>query len=113
MKDDNLILNYYIFKESKLNVGFLEILFFPKGYDGKFAISLLYNKGNSKLPDFSFYNQTQEYYELDFSNLSLGLNYLLSRNIKVLAELKRDFEKEKNKFTLGFFAYLIFLFPFF
>lgn len=109
-KDDNLLLNYYmdyalLFKESKMDGGFLELLFFPKGYDGKFVISLLYNKGNSELPDFSFYNKTQEYYELDFSNISLGLNYLLSRNIKFLAELKRDFEREKNRFTLGFIAY--------
>ncbi len=107
-KDDNLLLYPFYnpeFFESELNGGFLEILYFPKGFDGKAVFTLLYNKGNSELPEFSFGNRTQEYYELDFSNLSFCLNYLLSRNVKLLGELKRDFTKEKNKFTLGFIAY--------
>lgn len=107
-RDDNLFI-YPLYNpeffESELNGGFLEILYFPKGFDGKAVFSLLYNKGNSDLPEFSFGNKTQEYYELDFSNLSFCLNYLLSRNVKILGELKRDFTKEKNKFTLGFIAY--------
>jgi len=108
--DDNLSVSpyyyeYTYFKNSKLKGGFFEILFFPKRYEGNYVFYLLYNKGNSQLPEFTFYNRTQEYYELDFSNISFGFNYLFSRNTKLLLEYRRNFKNELNKFTVGFLAF--------
>jgi len=69
--------------------GFAELLFFPKGQDGRWVLAALYNKVTS---DDELVPQ---------ENASLTLNYLLARNMRFLAEAAHDFEEDTNRLTVG------------
>lgn len=69
--------------------GFVEIQWFPRGEDGKWAWSALYNRIESDDPGV----------EHEFA--SLTLNRLLARNVRFLVEVGRDLEGDTSKVSFG------------
>ena len=70
--------------------GFAEVLYFPQGQDGRWALVGLYNRitrNRSSGPRFE--------------NASATASYLLARNVRLVAEVARDFEAEANSLSLG------------
>jgi hypothetical protein len=92
-KDDKGIVEFIpdgaSLSEMETDGGFLEIVWLPKGLEGRWAYSILYNKINS--------DDKNSVYE----NISLTMNYLIARNIRFLAEIENDLEKEKFKLSIG------------
>lgn len=77
------------FGKMKTKGGFAEIIWLPKGPEGRYALSLLYNNIDSDDP------------ETVMENLSLTLNYLIARNIRFLSEYQRDLENKRNNLIFG------------
>ena len=69
--------------------GFAELHFFPQGEDGRWALSALYNQVDSDDP------------AADFESISLTLNRLLARNVRLLTEVGRDLENDRNQASVG------------
>ena len=69
--------------------GFGELLAFPDGPAGRWALSLLYNRVQS---DDAGARRNSG---------SLGASFLLRRNVRLLAEAARDFELDVNRVSLG------------
>lgn len=69
--------------------GFAELQFFPQGADGRWVFTPLYNKVDSDDE-----NARRE-------SVSLTANYLLVRNVRLLAEFGRDVEREASRATIG------------
>ncbi|HPR63592.1 MAG TPA: hypothetical protein PK014_05165 [Thermoanaerobaculia bacterium] len=88
--DDDPFFQGYEGDDYETKGGFVEVLFFPGGPDGKVAVAGLYN--NIESDDL---NAERE-------SVSLTLNYLLARNGKVLLEVARDLDLESSRFSLGF-----------
>ena len=74
----------------KTRGGFAELHFFPKGQDGRWALSALYNKVDSDDP------------AAEAENASLTANYLLARNVRLMLEGARDFVADGSRITIGF-----------
>ncbi|HPC81805.1 MAG TPA: hypothetical protein P5234_01015 [Thermoanaerobaculaceae bacterium] len=94
-KDDNPFFGLVPERDVKTRGGFAELLFFPRGQDGRWALSALYNNVRTDyrtLPDARY------------ESLALTLNRLLARNVRVLAEAARDLERDRTTFTLGVVA---------
>jgi hypothetical protein len=71
------------------NGGFAELHFFPQGQDGRWVLSALYNKVDSDDPAACV------------ENASLTLNYLLARNVRLLAEAAHDLDTSADRVTIG------------
>lgn len=69
--------------------GFLEVHYFPHGQDGRWVVTLLANSVTSHLR------------EAEVKNVSLTVNYLLARNLRLVAELFRDGRADQNRLSLG------------
>lgn len=69
--------------------GFAELHYFPKGENGRYAFTLLYNNVDSDDP------------AAIRESVSLTLNYLLARNIRLLTEIGRDIEADGNMASIG------------
>jgi len=69
--------------------GFGELLVFPAGQAGRWALSLLYNRVRSDDPGARR------------DSGSLGASWLLRRNLRLVAEAARDFEAEVSRVSLG------------
>jgi hypothetical protein len=69
--------------------GFAELHFFPQGEDGRWAVSGLYNRVESD--DLA----------AEAESAALAVNYLLGRNLRLLAEVARDLEREQSRASLG------------
>jgi len=69
--------------------GFAELLWFPAGQQGKWAVAALYNRIDSDDPAA----------ELD--DAALALNYLLARNVRLLAEVGHDLDRDDSRASLG------------
>jgi hypothetical protein len=69
--------------------GFGELLVFPDGPAGRWALSLLYNRVQSD--DVGARRDSG----------SLGASFLLRRNVRLVAEAARDFELDGNRVSLG------------
>jgi len=69
--------------------GFGELLVFPDGSAGRWALSLLYNRVQSDDPGARR------------DSGSLGASWLLRRNVRLVAEAARDFELAVNRVSLG------------
>lgn len=72
--------------------GFAELHWFPKGEDGRYVWSVLYNNVDSDDPA-----AVRE-------SASLTLNYLLARNIRLLTEVGRDLEADADMASIGLSA---------
>jgi hypothetical protein len=68
----------------------LEAIIAPRKDRSRYYFTLLYNQIDS---DFNNY---------DYESLTFSSTYLLSRNLRLLAEYTRNMEFEINKFSLGF-----------
>lgn len=79
----------------KTKGGFAELVWLPGGPEGPWALALLYNKIDSG--SFSYNPSLAN----DAENASVTLNYLLARNIRLLAEVENDFEAERVKASIG------------
>lgn len=69
--------------------GFAELHFFPKGQDGRWVLTALYNKVNSDDP------------AADAETASLTANYLLARNVRLMLEGGRDLVADASRITVG------------
>ncbi|MFH1567287.1 MAG: hypothetical protein ABIL09_04745 [Gemmatimonadota bacterium] len=69
--------------------GFAELLFFPQGQDGRWAVAGLYNKVDSDVS------------ESRAENVSLTATYLLARNLKATGEAFRDLESDASRASFG------------
>jgi hypothetical protein len=69
--------------------GFAEAHYFPKGHDGRWALSLLYSLVESDDP------------AAEIERFSFALNYLLARNVRLLTEIGRDEHNGSNTASIG------------
>lgn len=79
-----------------------ELIFSPKLDRSRWYLTALYNKISSDIDD---YKQEMEEFggsALAYETATLSGTYLLSRNLRLVAEYTRDMEKEANKFSIGF-----------
>lgn len=72
--------------------GFAELLFFPEGADGRWALAALYNNVDSDDP------------AAVVEDASLTLSYLTARNIRLIAEAGHDLERSESHLSLGVVA---------
>lgn len=72
--------------------GFAELHFFPQGQDGRWVVSALYNKVDS------------DAVETRYESVSLTLNRLLARNVRLMLEGARDLERDQTRLSLGLIA---------
>ena len=72
--------------------GFAEIHWFPRGQDGRWAVSALYNK------------ITSDDEAVEFENGSLTLNWLLARNARLSLEGERDLRRDATRVSAGIVA---------
>jgi hypothetical protein len=88
-RDEDPFLIGSVGDDFKTRGGFAELHFFPKGQDGRWALTALYNKVNSDDP------------AADAENASLTANYLLARNVRLMLEGARDFVADASRITIG------------
>jgi hypothetical protein len=69
--------------------GFAEMLFFPQGEDGRWAVAGLYNQVDSDDP------------AAVVENASLTVSYLSARNIRLLAEFGHDLDRSETHLSFG------------
>ncbi len=70
-----------------------EVIFSPQGENGRWFITLLYNRVNS------------EYEPAEYNTLTFNINYLIRRNLKLILEYTRalgDTALPANRFVAGF-----------
>jgi len=72
--------------------GFAELQFLPKGPDGRWVLTGLYNKIDSDDPSARF------------ESASLTVNRLLARNVRLALEAGRDLERDETQVSLGLIA---------
>lgn len=72
--------------------GFAELHFFPRGPDGPWALSALYNRIDSD-------DDAAKYH-----SVSLTVNRLLARNVRLAFEAGRELEHEDGRVSLGLIA---------
>jgi len=87
--DDDPFLVGYVGRTYVTKGGFGELLFFPRGQDGRWVASLLYNKINSDDP------------ATRYESVACTGNYLLARNARLVVEVARDLEGDANRLSLG------------
>ena len=71
--------------------GFGELNYFPRGQDGRWAVSLLYNRVT-----------TDDIFADEVENASVTLNYLLARNLRLSGEVEHDLNAESSRVSVGF-----------
>ena len=72
--------------------GFAELLVFPAGPDGRWALAGLYNRIESDDP------------AAELEDLALSLSYLLRRNVRLVGEVGRDLGLDESRASLGVVA---------
>jgi hypothetical protein len=91
-RDDNPMFNATKGAQVETRGGFAELHVFPQGQDGRWAITPLYNKVDS---DDGAAKRDE---------ISVTLNYLLARNLRLLVEGGYDIEYEKGIALAGLIA---------
>ena len=76
-------------RDWKTRGGFAELTFQPLGADGRYALSLLYNRVSS------------DDVEARSESLSATLSYLLARNVRAIVEGGRDIERQSGRVSVG------------
>lgn len=90
--DDNPFFTDVFVDEFETDGGFAELHWFPRGHDGRYALSLLYNRVDSDDP------------AAEAENISLTYDYLLARNVRLLVDVGRDRQHEENVASVGLIA---------
>jgi hypothetical protein len=91
-RDDNPLFGIVEGPEWVTRGGFAELVFLPRGPDGQYALTALYNKVSSD--DFSARRE----------DISGSLSYLLARNVRAIVEAGRDIEREAGRVSVGIMA---------
>ena len=73
----------------KTRGGFAELVYLPLGADGPWSIAGLYNKVASDDPNARYHS------------VSVTIGRLLARNVRLTADLGREFERQGTKVSLG------------
>jgi len=76
-------------EEVETRGGFAEVVLLPQGADGRHAAALLYNIVDSELD------------ETDAESAGVAVSYLFRRNIRLVAEVDRDFERSDWIASIG------------
>ncbi len=79
-----------------------ELIFAPKQDRSRWYLTALYNRITSELDDYPDAVENAGASLLDYHTATLSGTYLLSRNLRLLAEYTRDLERDSNWFTVGF-----------
>lgn len=90
--DDNPFFTDVFVDDVETDGGFAELHWFPRGHDGRYALSLLYNRVGSDDPS------------AEAENVSLTYNYQLARNVRLLVDVGRDRLNEENIASVGLIA---------
>jgi hypothetical protein len=88
-RDDNPLFAAAPGAEWKTRGGFAELVFLPRGADGRHSLAALYNKVDSDDP-----NARRE-------TVSGTLGYLLARNVRAVVEVGRDVERKAARLSIG------------
>jgi len=91
-RDDNPFFLVESAEEIVTRGGFVELVYQPKGADGRWAWTALYNKVNSE----------DELARRE--SAALSATYLLARNVRLLVEAGRDIEGSSNRASVGLVA---------
>lgn len=75
--------------EWKTRGGFAELHYFPRGQDGPWALSALYNKVDSDDPNARWHSA------------SLTVSHLLARNVRLIVEGGREVEHDSGRVSIG------------
>jgi len=73
----------------KTRGGFAEVVYLPLGADGPWSVAGLYNKVTSDDPNAKYHS------------LSVTVGRLLARNVRLTADLGREFERQGTKLSVG------------
>ncbi len=73
----------------KTRGGFAELLFFPQGEDGRWALAALYNQVDSDVP------------AAKAEDASLTLSYLVARNLRANGEVFYDLDRDDTRVSFG------------
>jgi len=76
--------------------GFAELHFFPRGQNGRYVLSALYNKVTS-----DYEGGFESFEDPSAESGSLTLNYLFARNVRGSAEVGRNFETDTSRVSFG------------
>jgi hypothetical protein len=91
-RDDNPFFALRPGDEWSTRGGFGELIYMPRGQDGRYAIAALYNNVRSDDP------------LARRESLSGTLSYLFARNVRATIEGGRDIEREAARFSVGIMA---------
>jgi hypothetical protein len=91
-RDDNPFFALRPGDEWSTRGGFGELVYMPRGHDGRYAIAALYNNVRSDDP------------LARRESLSGTLSYLFARNVRATIEGGRDIEREAARFSVGIMA---------
>lgn len=91
-RDDNPLFALRPGDEWTTRGGFGELIYLPRGQDGRYAIAVLYN--NVRSDDSAARRES----------ISGTLSYLLARNVRATVEGGRDIEHEAARFSVGIMA---------
>jgi hypothetical protein len=73
----------------KTRGGFAELIYLPLGPDGPWSVAGLYNKVSSDDPN------------AEYHSVSVTVGRLLARNVRLTADLGREFERQGTKASIG------------
>lgn len=91
--------------ETVVDAGFVEGIWSPQGPGGRWFLTGLYNHVSSDDPVVSLRLGEQldsTPYLSDYRTASVGASYLYQRNVRLLAEVMWDVDRERARFTTGF-----------
>ncbi|HEX6924696.1 MAG TPA: hypothetical protein VF167_04675 [Longimicrobiaceae bacterium] len=94
-------------EETTVDAGLAEIVYWPRGRTGRWALTGLYNyvSSDDAVISLRLGEQLDEPGYLDrYHTAAVAANYLLQRNIRLLVETGWDFEVESARLTAGFMA---------
>jgi hypothetical protein len=86
--------------DTEVDAAFVELIYGPQGPAGRLFFTGLYNHISADAPVFRVRLGEQEMLE-EYRVGALGVSYLLERNLRALAEVGYDLDREETRFTLG------------
>jgi hypothetical protein len=81
----------------KTKGGLAEVVFSPRGQDGRWFLIGLYNKVSSNMLDINPEAESPRY-----ESAGLTATYLIGRNLRLMGEYTYDIENERSRFVVGF-----------
>ncbi|MFC1619355.1 hypothetical protein ACFL45_05365 [Candidatus Neomarinimicrobiota bacterium] len=106
-QDDNPYYQGDIPGDATITSGSLaEVIFSPRGDRSRWNLVGMYNQVTSDVVDKIplEYIDTSYLYDIEYETVALAANYLVARNLRLLAEVKYDLKAEQTRFVMGFVA---------